>query len=159
MGWWVTCAFGGSGEESENSVCVTSMGHWSSIMWSSWERTDSDYFPQLYWGILHKSVHIYSVLHVTLIYMDTVKVINLFIKLPYVCVCLTGAMRMIKINFKVYDTGLVLTIVTRLYIRSPDLLWTFFTLRAMEHSRPYFWKKAAQELDNSLKSEIRDVRY
>ena len=54
--------------------------------------------------------------------MDTVKVINLFIKLPYVCVCLTGAMRMIKINFKVYDTGLVLTIVTRLYIRSPDLL-------------------------------------
>ena len=52
--------------------------------------------------------------------MDTVKVINVFINLPYVCVYLTGMMRMIKMNFKVYNTGL--TIVTRLYIRSPDLL-------------------------------------
>ena len=54
--------------------------------------------------------------------MDTVKVINLFIKLPYVCVCLTGVMRMMKINFKVYNTGLLLTIVTRLNIGSPDVL-------------------------------------
>ena len=54
--------------------------------------------------------------------MYTVKVINIFINLPYVCVCLTGVMRMIKINFKVYNTELLLTIVTRLYIRSPDLL-------------------------------------
>ena len=54
--------------------------------------------------------------------MYTVKVINVFISLPYVCVHLTGIMRMIKINFKVYNTGLLLTIVTRLYIRSPVVL-------------------------------------
>ena len=54
--------------------------------------------------------------------MYTVKIINVFINLPYVCVCSTGLMRMIKINFKVYNTELLLTIVTRLYIRSPDLL-------------------------------------
>ena len=54
--------------------------------------------------------------------MYTVKLINIFINLPYACVCLTGVMRMIKINFKVYNTQLLLTIVTRLYIRSPDLL-------------------------------------
>ena len=54
--------------------------------------------------------------------MYTVKVINIFINLPYVCFYLTGVMRMIKINFKVYNTELLLTIVTRLYIRSPDLL-------------------------------------
>ena len=54
--------------------------------------------------------------------MYTVKVIKVFINLPYVCVCLTGVMRMSKINIKVYNTGLLLTIVTRLYIRSPDLL-------------------------------------
>ena len=49
--------------------------------------------------------------------MDIVMVINIFIHLPYVCVYLTGLMRMIKIIFKVYNTQL-LTIVTRLYIRS-----------------------------------------
>ena len=54
--------------------------------------------------------------------MDTVKVINVFINLPYVCVYLTGMMRMIKINFKVYNTGLLLTIITRLNIGSPDVL-------------------------------------
>ena len=54
--------------------------------------------------------------------MYTVKVINVFINLPYVCFYLTGVMRMIKINFKVYNTGLLLTIVTRLHIRYPDLL-------------------------------------
>lgn len=54
--------------------------------------------------------------------MYTVKVIKVFINLCYVCVCLTGMMRMIKINFKVYNTGLLLTIVTRLYIRPPDVL-------------------------------------
>ena len=54
--------------------------------------------------------------------MYTVKVINVFSNLLYVCVCLTWMMRMIKINFKVYNTGLLLTIVTRLYIRSPDVL-------------------------------------
>lgn len=54
--------------------------------------------------------------------MYTVKVINIFINLPYVCFYLTGVMRMIKINFKVYNTGLLLTIVTRLYIRSPDVV-------------------------------------
>ena len=53
--------------------------------------------------------------------MYIVKVINIFINLPYMCVCFTGVMRMIKINFKVYNTGLLLTIVTRLYIRYPDL--------------------------------------
>ena len=73
--------------------------------------------------------------------MYTVKVIKVFINLPYVCVCLTGLMRMSKINIKVYNTGLLLTIVTRLHIRYPDLLWTFFTLWAMERSRPWFWKK------------------
>ena len=54
--------------------------------------------------------------------MYTVKVINVFINLPYVCFYLTGVMRMIKINFKVYNTGL--TVVTWLYIRSPDVLPT-----------------------------------
>lgn len=57
--------------------------------------------------------------------MYTVKVLNVFINLPYVCVCLTGMMSMIKINFKVYNTGLLLIIVTRLYIRSPDVVCTF----------------------------------
>ena len=55
------------------------------------------------------------------IYMYTLKLINVIINLPYVCVCLTGMMRMIKINFKVYNTGLLSTIVTRLHIRYPDL--------------------------------------
>ena len=54
--------------------------------------------------------------------MYTMKLINILINLPYVCVCLTGMMRMIKINFKVYNTGLLLTIVTRLNIGSPDVL-------------------------------------
>ena len=79
------------------------------------------FFPSFTEVYLTKIVHIQSVLHVALIYMYTVKVINVLINLPYVCVCLTG-MRMIKINFKVYNTGLLLTIVTRLYIRSPDVL-------------------------------------
>ena len=57
--------------------------------------------------------------------MYTVKVINVFINLPYVCFYLTGVMRMIKINFKVYNTGLLATIVTRLHIRYPDLVRTF----------------------------------
>ena len=38
--------------------------------------------------------------------MYTMKVINIFINLPYVCIYLTGMMRMIKINLKVYNTGL-----------------------------------------------------
>ena len=46
--------------------------------------------------------------------MDTVKVINVFINLPYVCVYLTEMKRMIKMNFKVYNTRLLLTIVIRL---------------------------------------------
>ena len=54
--------------------------------------------------------------------MDIVMVINIFIHLPYVCVYLTGLMRMIKIIFKVYNTGLLLTIITRLNIGSPDVL-------------------------------------
>ena len=57
--------------------------------------------------------------------MYTVKVINVSINLPHVCICLTGVMRMIKINFKVYYTGLLLTLVTGLYIRSPDVVCTF----------------------------------
>ena len=54
---------------------------------------------------------------------NTMKIINIFINLPYVCIYSTGMMRMIKINLKVYNTRL--TIVTRLYIRSPDVLPTF----------------------------------
>ena len=51
------------------------------------------------------------------------KIINIFINLPYVRIYSTGMMRIIKINLKVYNTRL--TIVTRLYIRSPDVLTTF----------------------------------
>ena len=57
--------------------------------------------------------------------MYTLKLINVIINLPYVCVCLTGMIRVIKINFKVYNTGLLATIVTRLHIRYPDLVQTF----------------------------------
>ena len=75
--------------------------------------------------------------------MYTVKVINVLINLPYVCVCLTG-MRMIKINFKVYNTGLLLTIVTRLYIRSPDVVRTFLPSELQNIQDHGFGKKKKQ---------------
>ena len=86
--------------------------------------------------------------------MYTVKVINTFINLPYMCVYLTGMMRMIKTNLKVYNTGL--TIVTRLYIRSHYQLFYPLSYRTF---RSMVLKKAAQQLGNSLISEIRDDLY
>ena len=90
--------------------------------------------------------------------MYIVKVINIFINLPCRCVCFTGVMTMIKINFKVYNTGLLLTIVTRLYIRFPDCYELFYLL-SYRTFRTMVLKKAAQELDNSLILEIRDDLY
>ena len=67
-------------------------------------------------------------------------------------------MRMINMNFKVYNTGLLLTIVTRLYIRFPDCYKLFYLL-SYRTFRTMVLKKAAQELDNSLILEIRDDLY
>ena len=65
---------------------------------------------------------------------------------------------MIKINFKVYNTGLLLTIVTRL-TSDPQTHYEFFYPLSYGTFKTMVLKKAAQELDNSLKSEIRDDLY